>query len=163
MLIDAPLLPHPPSGQDPRIVGAMNDTTPNPHDDIRPLTDEEQGWIDQNWEVSSESGMAGDTDSLTRGYQLARGNWELAPEDERPRAEHAVVGFGALVGQYICNYTDFEWGVRGEGPEAAWVIVNPDGQIIEPMKQVAAIWTGQSKQTLGGFVAKVLEGYSGER
>lgn len=130
---------------------------------IRPLTEEESSWINQNWEMSTQLLMTMDTDALTRGYLLTRANWEQTPADQRPPAEHAVVGLGALAGQYICNFTDFEWGVRGEGPEAAWVIANPDGQIIEPMKHVAAIWTGQSKETLGGFVGGVLEEYSGER
>lgn len=159
LLSDAP--PHPSTPLPVlRIVGGMtvqNDPA------IRPLTEQENSWIQENWEVSTKLLMTMDSDALTRGYLLTRANWEQAPADQRPPAEHAVVGLGALAGQYICNHTDFEWGVRGTGPEAAWVIHNPEGQTISPMQQVAAIWTGASTQTLGEFVDGVLEGYSGER
>ena len=144
-------------------MGDINTDNPADTQDIRPLTDEEQGWIDQNWQIASEQGMTKDTDSLTLGYQAARGKWELAPADDRPRAEHSVVGLGALIGQYICNFTDFEWGVRGEGSSAQWVLTNPDGEIIEPMQRMAELWSGSMKKTVGGYVDEVLEKYSGER
>lgn len=156
MLIDAPVLTAVPL----RTVGSM---TTAPENSIRPLTEQEQGWIDQNWDVSTALLMTVDTAALTRGYLLARASWEQTPTEHRQPAEHAVVGLGALAGQFICNYTDFEWGVRGQGPEAAWVLVNPEGEIIEPMKQVAAIWTGTSQQSIGGYVDEVIAGYSGER
>lgn len=130
---------------------------------IRPLAEEEQGWIDQTWAVASEKGMTRDTDSLTRGYQSARGTWELAPDDDRPRAEHNVVGLGALLGQYIVNFTDFEWGVRGEGTNGQWVLHNPAGEIIEPMQRMAEIWSGSRQTTVGAYAAEMLEKYSGER
>ncbi|GAB3693294.1 hypothetical protein GCM10027595_05470 [Corynebacterium nasicanis] len=107
--------------------------------------------------------MTQDTDSLTQGYQAARGKWELAPADDRPRAEHSVVGLGVLLGQYIVNFTDFEWGVRGEGSSAQWVLINPEGDIIEPMQRMAEIWSGSLKKTVGQYVGEVLDGYGGER
>lgn len=131
--------------------------------DIRPLTEEEQGWIDQTWAVAADKGMTRDTTSLTHGYQSAREAWELAPADDRPRAEHSVVGLGALMGQYIVKFTDFEWGVRGEGNQAQWVLHNPEGQIFEPMQRMAEIWSGSLQQPVGEFVAEVLEKYSRER
>lgn len=115
--------------------------------DIRPFTEQESSWIHQNWEMSTRLLMTIDSDALTREYLLTRANWEQTPEDQRPPAEHAVVGLGALAGQYICNHTDLEWGVRGTGPEAKRVIHNPEGLVITPMQQVAAIWTGASTQT----------------
>ena len=59
--------------------------------------------------------------------------------------------------------TDFEWGVRGEGSSAQWVLTNPDGEIIEPMQRMAELWSGSMKKTVGGYVDEVLETYSGER
>lgn len=160
MLIDAPFPTAPHSPALLRIVGGM---TTEPENTIRPLTDQEQGWIDHNWKVSTDLLMTVDTAALTRGYLLARADWDQAPADQRPPAEHAVVGLGALAGQFICNHTDYQWGVRGEGNTAQWVIHNDEGTVIEPMKHVADIWTGASPQTIGGFVDEVIEGYSGER
>lgn len=47
--------------------------------DIRPLTEQENSWIQENWEVSTQLLMTMDSDALTRGYLLTRANWSRPP------------------------------------------------------------------------------------